>query len=92
MVNIEIIYAKTATLIIREAYILPVGTTVGEALNTSGLLERYPEIQNAEVGIFSKPVPLDKRLRESDRVEIYRPLIINPKDNRRRRAKLAKSR
>ncbi|RLA04737.1 MAG: RnfH family protein [Gammaproteobacteria bacterium] len=62
--------------------------TVGEAIEQSGILQLFPEIDLgvARVGIFSQLAALDDRLREGDRVEIYRPLIADPKAMRRERA------
>jgi hypothetical protein len=64
------------------------GATIEEAIQRSGLLEAFPEIdlQRAKVGIFGRPAALDERMRDRDRVEIYRPLIADPKDARRTRA------
>jgi len=64
-----------------------------EAISLSGMLERFPEIDLAQnaIGIFSKPCKLDTVLREGDRVEIYRPLIADPKEVRRQRAEAGKA-
>ena len=59
---------------------LPAGATVRDALAASGL-------RGDRVGIFGKRVSLDTRLADGDRVEIYRPLAIDPKEARRRRAR-----
>ena len=71
---------------------LPVGSTVEYAIRQSGLLTQFPEIdlEKIKVGIFSKLVTLDTLLRDRDRVEIYRPLIADPKEIRRRRASAGK--
>jgi putative ubiquitin-RnfH superfamily antitoxin RatB of RatAB toxin-antitoxin module len=65
------------------------GCTVEEAIVRSGIRDEFPglEVNPAAVGIFSRKVSLDHRLRDGDRVEIYRPLIADPKESRRRRAK-----
>ncbi|NVJ62134.1 MAG: RnfH family protein [Gammaproteobacteria bacterium] len=62
--------------------------TVEDAIKASGVLERFPQIDLAQnkVGIFSKVTSLDTVLRERDRVEIYRPLIADPKEVRRKKA------
>lgn len=62
------------------------GTTVQEAIEQSGVLERHPEIDLAvnKVGIFGKLVPLNQVLEEGDRIEIYRPLIADPRAVRKR--------
>ena len=64
------------------------GTTVGEAVAASGILARHPDIDVRvnRVGIWGRPAALDTLLREGDRVEIYRPLQVDPKEVRRRRA------
>ncbi len=67
---------------------LPEGSTLQQALEASGLLEKYPEIdlKKNKFGVFSKLSKLDTVLRERDRVEIYRPLIADPKEVRKQRA------
>jgi putative ubiquitin-RnfH superfamily antitoxin RatB of RatAB toxin-antitoxin module len=64
------------------------GTTIGQAIEQSGVLAEFPEINLATqpVGIYAKKKTLDTVLRERDRIEIYRPLVADPKDSRRRRA------
>lgn len=68
------------------------GATVEDAIRASGLLEAFPEIDlgRNKVGIFSKLVKLDEKVRDRDRVEIYRPLIADPKEVRRKRAEEGK--
>ena len=67
---------------------VPPGTTIGQAVETSGVLAEFPEINlvTQPVGIYAKKKTLDTVLRERDRIEIYRPLIADPKDSRRKRA------
>lgn len=67
---------------------VPAGTTIGQAVVLSGLLQKIPDIDLAVnmVGIYGKKKPLDTVLREHDRVEVYRPLQADPKEARRRRA------
>ncbi len=69
------------------------GVTVKEAIEVSGILKTCKQIDllKDRVGIFSKFVTLDTVLREKDRVEIYRPLIADPKEVRKERAAQAKS-
>lgn len=69
------------------------GATAQDAIIQSGLLEKYPDIdlEKQKIGIFSHLVPLDTPLKKNDRVEIYRPLLIDPKEIRRLRAKKQKS-
>ncbi|MGK5049784.1 RnfH family protein [Janthinobacterium sp. GB4P2] len=67
---------------------VPAGTTIGQAVALSGLLQAIPGIDLAVnmVGIHGKKKPLDTVLHEHDRVEVYRPLQADPKEARRRRA------
>ena len=71
---------------------LPEGATLGDAIVASGIRERVPGliVDDRHVGVFSKPRPLSTRLADGDRVEIYRPLKIDPREARRER--VAKSR
>jgi len=64
------------------------GTTAEQAIRTSGILDQFPEIdlQSSKVGIFGKPCKLSQTLHHGDRVEIYRPLIADPKEIRKQRA------
>ncbi|NKN31614.1 RnfH family protein [Marichromatium bheemlicum] len=64
------------------------GTRLEEALHQSGVLERFPEIDltRNKVGVFGKLAKLDQVLEDGDRIEVYRPLIADPKAARKRRA------
>ena len=64
------------------------GVTVEEAIKQSGILEEYPDIDltKNKVGVFGKLTKLSQPLRDKDRVEIYRPLIADPKEVRKKRA------
>jgi putative ubiquitin-RnfH superfamily antitoxin RatB of RatAB toxin-antitoxin module len=64
------------------------GTTIGQAIERSGVLQSFPDINlvTQPVGIYGKKKTLDTVLRECDRIEIYRPLVADPKDSRRKRA------
>jgi len=68
---------------------LPAGSTVKQAIDSSGVLARFPEIDLSvqKVGIFGKLKPLDAVLHDGDRIEIYRALQADPMESRRRRAK-----
>ena len=86
-IDIEVVYARPERQdLVRLT--LPVGATLQQALEASGLLQKYPEIDPAtgRFGIFAKLSKLDTVLRHRDRVEIYRPLIADPKEVRRQRA------
>ena len=64
------------------------GATVAEAIERSGIRERVPglEVVDGNVGVYSRPCRLADALSDGDRVEIYRPLLADPKEARRRRA------
>ena len=85
--NIEVAYAleNKQTLLSLE---VDQGTTLQQAIELSGILEQYPQIDLSKdkTGIFGKFAKLDVVLREKDRVEIYRPLIADPKKVRKERA------
>jgi len=86
--TVEVAYATPS----RQALVrleVEAGCTVGEAIERSGIREEFPglTVDPAAVGIFSRKVPLDHALNDGDRVEIYRPLVADPKETRRRRAK-----
>ena len=94
---------ETATLSVEVAYAtpvqqlivpieVPVGCTVEQAIERSGIRERFPDMQveRDNVGIFSRKVALDHTLLDGDRVEIYRPLIADPKEARRARANVSR--
>ncbi|MEM5330349.1 RnfH family protein [Paraburkholderia sp. JHI2823] len=84
--SIDVCYAlpDAQTLISIE---LAPGATVQQAIEASGILARHPEIDphRLKVGVFGKLKPLDTVLADHDRVEIYRPLIVDPKMARQRR-------
>lgn len=86
-IHIEVAYAKP-----EEQQVIPLTVktpcTAQQAIEQSGILIYFPEIdlnQN-KIGIFSRLCALDTQLREGDRVEIYRPLLADPKEIRKRRA------
>jgi len=87
MLSIEVCYALSGKQEIVRVK-LPVGSTLQQALEASGLLGKYPEIdlKKNKFGIFAKLSKLDSVLRDQDRVEIYRPLIADPKEVRKQRA------
>jgi putative ubiquitin-RnfH superfamily antitoxin RatB of RatAB toxin-antitoxin module len=87
-IRIEVAYARPDKQSILTITVAP-GTTVAEAIEQSAIRKEFPEIQAepVAVGIFSRKVAMDHVLREGDRIEIYRPLIADPKEARRQRAK-----
>lgn len=87
MIEIEVAYATPARQLLVKIQV-PEGCTLEGAIDRSGIREEFPDmvIDDSAVGIFSRKAPLGQELREGDRVEIYRPLIADPKEARRRRA------
>ena len=90
-IAIEVAYASA-----NQSWLIPVeveeGTTVQQAITSSGILQQFPDIdlQTNKVGIFSKIIELDVPVRAGDRIEIYRPLVLDPKAARRLRAEKGK--
>lgn len=87
MITIEVVYG-----LLHEQSLLKFeveeGVAIKEAIMQSGMLEKYPEIdiETVKVGIFGKMKKMAEVLREKDRIEIYRPLIADPKEVRKKRA------
>ena len=86
-IAVEVVYALTEKQYLQRVT-LEEGATVEAAIRASGILELRRDIDLAKnkVGIYSRPVKLGDVLKEGDRVEIYRPLIADPKELRRQRA------
>ncbi len=87
-VQVEVVYALPQ----RQELVhvrLPEGATVRQAVEASGLLEKYPDIEldgRNKLGIYAKLAKADTVVRDRDRIEIYRPLIADPKAVRKKRA------
>ncbi|WP_019217871.1 RnfH family protein [Legionella tunisiensis] len=90
MVNVEIVYVAADQEVVQLKVSLQAGATVSDALKKSGILVAHPEIQTLSMGIFSKRVTMETALKPGDRLEIYRPLSLDPKEKRRQRAKAKK--
>jgi putative ubiquitin-RnfH superfamily antitoxin RatB of RatAB toxin-antitoxin module len=84
-IRISVVYADPQRQLVREIE-LAVGATVNDAIRASGILEELPGFTPAGVGVFGSKVAADAALRDGDRVELYRPLLVDPKEARRRRA------
>ncbi|MCR9942978.1 RnfH family protein [Vibrio owensii] len=91
MIHVEVVYAlpheqRVFNLVVNNQ------ATVEEIIRQSGVLELYPEIdlKKNKVGVYSRNVRLDATVRDKDRIEIYRPLLADPKEIRRKRAEQAK--
>lgn len=91
MLRVEVVYALPQRQWLLSLELTP-GASVRDAIVASNILALVPglnpdpEAWAEDVGIFSEAVSLDTRLRDGDRVELYRPLQIDPKESRRRRA------
>lgn len=90
-ITVEVAYAKPE----RQSLLtltVAANSTVEQVINASGILQQFAEIDltTQKVGIWSRPVKLQDQVKQGDRLEIYRPLIADPKDLRRRRAEKAK--
>lgn len=87
-VKIEVVYASAPHMVDHVMLDLPDGATVMQALQTSGLLQRHEGLLDAarhRVGVWGRVAALDQILRDRDRVEVYRPLTVDPKEARRLR-------
>lgn len=86
-INVEIVYALPDEQVISTISV-PEGTIIKEVLLKSNIFEAYPELdlEVMKVGLFGKLVKMDQSVRDRDRIEIYRPLIADPKEVRKRKA------
>lgn len=89
--NIEVVYALPQQQTVLRLRVVPT-TTVQAAIEQSGIMSKHPEIDLAvnKFGIYSRPVKGAELLQDGDRIEIYRPLIADPKEMRKKRAEKAK--
>jgi len=87
MIHVQICYARPDQQILRD-FVVAADASLQQAIEQSGFLQEFPEIDLAIncVGIFGKIKALAASLHEADRIEIYGPLIADPKEARRRRA------
>ena len=86
-IKVQVCYATPEMEFLRDLEVAP-GTTLEQAVLLSGLAQAVPELNldGAAVGIYGKKKTLATVMREHDRVEVYRPLLADPKETRRRRA------
>ena len=91
LIEVEVAYAKPDEQLIIKLDVAA-GTTLQQAIEQSGILDRFPEIDlnQMKAGVFGKLKKLNQSLRDGDRVEIYRPLIADPKEVRKQRAAAGK--
>lgn len=88
MMQVEVAYASTTRQVV-VTIAVAADCTVRDAIQQSGILEQCPEIDLAvnRVGIFSKQATLESHIKAGDRLEIYRPLLIDPKQARQQRVR-----
>ncbi len=85
-IDVEVAYAEPARQFLRRVTLAD-GATIADAIAASKLeAELGIDLSSLACGIWSKPKPRDTRLADGDRVELYRPLLADPKDARRKRA------
>ena len=90
MIKIELVYIAPQQQTMHLNLELKSGATVLDALCSSGIYDTYPETKQMAVGIYARQVSLETVLNDGDRVEIYRPLVLDPKETRRQRARVRK--
>lgn len=86
-IRVQVCFARPDIQVLRDLTV-PAESTVQDAIHRSGVLRDAPEIDltTCRVGIYGKLKAIDTALRDRDRIEIYRPLIADPKESRRKRA------
>lgn len=91
-IEVEVVYALTERQAL-FALAVPAGATAGDAIEKSGIAKKFPEqdLAACQLGIWGRLVNRDQTLEDGDRVEIYRPLEIDPRETRRRLAAEGKS-
>ncbi|MFZ6774231.1 RnfH family protein [Undibacterium sp. SXout7W] len=87
-ISVQVCYAGLESTSLLSLSV-PAETNLGDVIERSGIIERHPEIDISvcKLGVFGKLKTLESSLHDGDRVEIYRPLIADPMEARRRRAK-----
>ena len=87
MISVVLVYSPHTRVVHEMALRIPVGSTVAHALERSGAILNWnlEEIDDCELGVWGRKAKLGQLLRENDRIEIYRPLHVDPKVARRER-------
>lgn len=86
-IEVEVVYCPAPSVVDRTLLRLPRGAPLSQALQASGLAQRHALAAGGTVGIWGRVKPLETPLRDRDRVEVYRPLTVDPKEARRLRYK-----
>ena len=85
-IRVEVVLAQARSADV-SVLTLPAGATALDAVRASGVLARHPVAAGGKLGLHGKVVPESRRLEDGDRVELYRPLAMDPKEARRKRAR-----
>lgn len=86
-IRVTVVFSPFARKVAEVALLLEPGATVAQALQFSGMLEEFPDLtaDQLALGVWGKKAALQQVLQDRDRVEIYRPLKVDPKEARRAR-------
>ena len=87
MEGVELIYIAVDKTTVHLKFEFKQGLKVIDVIKASGIWNNHPETQTMAIGIYAQPVELETLLKSGDRIEIYRPLTLDPKEKRRQRAK-----
>lgn len=89
MLQVTVVYSHTPRHVVELVVQVPVTSTLQQALVLSGILELYPDLARGtpDVGVWGKVADMAQHLQDGDRIEIYRPLTVDPKAARRTRFK-----
>jgi putative ubiquitin-RnfH superfamily antitoxin RatB of RatAB toxin-antitoxin module len=83
--RVEVVFSPGPGTVDHGVLTLAPGSSVLDALKASGLFERHGHLDLDRVGVWGRPAPAEQPLRDRDRVEVYRPLLVDPKEARRLR-------
>lgn len=89
MIDVEVVFSPAPGEVLVLPLRLPDASTVSDALQAAHIFERFPQLNDGDLscGIWGRRQPLATPLRDRDRVEVYRPLKVDPKEARRQRYK-----
>lgn len=87
MLEVELVYIAQNQVTVCLLLTLPEGSSVADAIEHAHIYETHPETRELNVGIYSHRVALDSLLRNGDRIEFYRELLVDPKEKRRQLAR-----
>lgn len=88
-ITVDVVFAGSAAWVARRRVEVPAGCTVIQAVEASGIAQCLPEnaVDPTRLGIFARKVGPGQLVRDGDRIEIYRPLVVDPMESRRRRSR-----